>query len=162
LPVPDFQSCMLPLLELASDGREHTLEEARESLAERFGLSEAERAELLPSGRQPKFSNRVAWAKVYLQQAGLLSSRRRAHFEITARGRELLAEKPERVDMRVLDRFEEFREFRSRARRAGEEQEASSLAVGAVEETPEEALERAHQSLRTRLVQELLDKVKTS
>lgn len=69
MPIPDFQSFMLPMLELASDGREHSLEEARGALAERFGLSDAEREEVLPSGRQRRFDNRVAWAKVYLQRA---------------------------------------------------------------------------------------------
>src|SRR5213592_3525417 len=72
--IPDFQSLMLPVLELAADGREHTLAEAREVLARRFGLTDAERAELLPSGRQRRFDNRVAWAKVHLAQARLLSS----------------------------------------------------------------------------------------
>jgi restriction system protein len=77
MPIPDFQSLMLPLLELAADGREHSLSEARDALAARLGVSEEERAELLPSGR-PIYDNRVAWAKTYLQQAGLLNSSRRA------------------------------------------------------------------------------------
>lgn len=153
---------MLPLLELASDGAEHTLEQARVSLAQRFALAETEVAELLPSGRQPRFANRVAWAKVYLQQAGLLSSRRRAHFEITARGLQLLADRPDRVDMSILERFEEFREFRSRARRPDDEKDGGSAALDPGEETPEEALERAHQGLRAQLVQELLERVKSS
>ncbi len=78
MPIPDFQAFMLPLLELASDATEHSLEEGRSVLAERFALTEAERDELLPSGRQRRFDNRVAWAKVYLQRAGLLTGPRRA------------------------------------------------------------------------------------
>lgn len=74
MAVPDFQSPMLPLLRVAADGREHSLAEARETLAVEFKPSDVDRDEPLPSGRQPKFSNRVAWAKSYLQQAGLLSS----------------------------------------------------------------------------------------
>ena len=73
--VPDFQSLMLPLLRMAADGREHSLADARDVLASDFKLSDAELQELLPSGRQPKFANRVAWAKSYLQQAGLLQPR---------------------------------------------------------------------------------------
>jgi restriction system protein len=111
MPIPDFQSFMLPVLELASDGKEHSLEEAREVLAQRFALTEAERGELLPSGRQRRFDNRVAWAKVHRQRAALLKDPRRAHFEITEHGRLVLAERPERVDPALLDRFEEFREF---------------------------------------------------
>jgi restriction system protein len=154
---------MLPLLELAADGHEHSLEEARDSLAARFGLSDTERAELLPSSRQARFSNRVAWAKVYLQQAGLLSSRRRAHFEITECGRQLLSEKPARVDIKLLERFKGFREFRSRARHEGQEREDVGLpGAGTAEETPEETLERAYQGLRAQLVDELLERVKSS
>jgi restriction system protein len=66
MPVPDYQSCMLPLLRLASDGQEHTLEEVTESLAKHFQLTAAEREELLPSGREPTFDNRVGWARTYL------------------------------------------------------------------------------------------------
>jgi restriction system protein len=88
--VPDFQSLMLPLLRMAADGREHSLVEARDVLAADCKLSDAELQELLPSGRQPKFANRVAWAKSYLQQAGLLQTPRRAHFQITDRGRAVL------------------------------------------------------------------------
>lgn len=86
MAIPDYQSLMLPLLDFAADGREHPLREARGTLASRLGLSTYERAELLPSGRQPVFNNRVAWAKTFLQQAGLLSSPRRGHFQITERG----------------------------------------------------------------------------
>jgi len=85
MPIPDFQSLMLPLLEFAADGWEHSLSEARDALAGRLGVSEEERVALLPSGRQAVYDNRVACAKTYLQQAGLLASSRRAHFEIPPR-----------------------------------------------------------------------------
>jgi restriction system protein len=67
--IPDFQTLMLPVLELAADGTEHSVLDAREVLAQQFGLTEQDRKALLPSGRQPVFDNRVAWAKSYLQQA---------------------------------------------------------------------------------------------
>jgi restriction system protein len=103
MAIPDYQSLMLPLLDFAADGREHPLREAQETLASRLGLSADERAELLPSGRQPVFDNRVAWAKTYLQQAGLLSSPRRGYFQITDRGRAVLADKPAKIDVKFLD-----------------------------------------------------------
>jgi restriction system protein len=161
MAIPDFQSFMLPMLELASDGREHSLEEARRVLAERFGVTEEERHELLPSGRQRRFDNRVAWAKVYLQRAGLLSGSRRAHFEITQRGREVLAEQPHRVDIALLDRFEDFRTFRTASRQSAED--STKAAVTAAEptaETPEELLEQAYQRIRAELTTELLSRVK--
>lgn len=162
MPIPDFQSFMLPVLELSSDGKEHSLEEARGVLAERFGLTEAEREELLPSGRQRRFDNRVAWAKVYLQRGGLLKGSRRAHFEITERGRQVLAEQPPRIDIALLDRFEEFREFRFANRRADDEAtEIAGPAVEPTDETPEELLEQAYQRIRAELTSELLGRVKT-
>ncbi|MDR9468542.1 winged helix-turn-helix domain-containing protein, partial [Marinospirillum sp.] len=92
MAVPDFQSLMLPLLEWAADGLEHTMQEARASLAKILSLSEKDLQERLPSGRQTTFANRVAWAKVYLTQAGVLASPKRGVFHITERGRQLLAE----------------------------------------------------------------------
>ena len=90
MAVPDFQALMLPLLQVAADGKEHSLAEARDKLAAQFKLTGDDLAELLPSGKQAKFSNRVAWAKTYLQQAGLLVSTRRAHFQISSRGNDVL------------------------------------------------------------------------
>ncbi len=119
MAIPDYQSLMLPLLSLAADGMEYSVREAREHLAARLGLTDQERMELLPSGRQPIFDNRVAWAKTYLQQAGLLSAPRRAHFQITARGRQFLAENAVVIDNKLLDRFPEFVEFRTSDKKNG-------------------------------------------
>lgn len=157
MPIPDFQSFMLPVLELASDGKEHSLEEARTLLVDRFNLTKAEREELLPSGRQRRFDNRVAWAKVYLQRAGLLNGPRRAHFEITERGRQVLAEQPPRIDIALLDRFEDFREFRAASRRGDG---AEGPAAEPTDKTPEELLEQAYQRIRAELTSELLARVK--
>src|SRR6266699_2164021 len=146
--IPDFQSLMLPVLELAADGKEHTLAEVREILAQRFGLTDVDRAELLPSGRQRRFDNRVAWAKVHLAHAGLLFSKRRAVFEITKRGRDVLSEKPPRVDLNLLQRFEEFRRFRGIGRKTQAEEPADARGPSEAAETPEEMLEQAHQNIR--------------
>jgi restriction system protein len=113
MAVPDFQSLMMPLLRIARDGQEHSLTEARDVLATEFKLSAGDRDELLPSGRQSKFSNRVAWAKSYLQQAGLLLSPRRGHFQISDRGREVLKSAPTRIDVKFLEQYPEFVEFRT-------------------------------------------------
>lgn len=142
---------MLPLLRLAADGKGRSLAEGRDLLAAEFGLSAAERDELLPSGRQSRFGNRVAWAKVYLQQAALLLSPRRGHFQISDRGRELLTAPPERIDIKFLDRYPEF--VRSRKGEVGGESPTEL-------ETPEEALETAHMKMRAGLASEVLGRVK--
>jgi restriction system protein len=109
--IPDYQSLMLPVLKLASDGAEHRISDVVDSLAEELKLSESEREELLPSGKQPVFSNRVHWAKTYLAQAKLLIGTRRAFFKITDRGRATLAENIPRIDAKYLRRFPEFNSF---------------------------------------------------
>jgi restriction system protein len=109
--IPDYQSLMLPVLKLASDGAEHRISEVVDSLAEQLKLSDSEREELLPSGKQPVFNNRVHWAKTYLAQAKLLVGTRRAFFKITDRGRATLAENISRIDAKYLRRFPEFNSF---------------------------------------------------
>lgn len=160
MPVPGFQTFMLPVLELASDGQEHSLEEARDTLAARFALSEADQAERLPTGKQTRFSNRVAWAKSYLQQAGLLASARRGYFRITERGQTVLAQRPQAIDIGFLEQFQEFRDFRNTTREPATH--PVPRIIPASSETPEEALEQAYQSIRSELAAELLEKVKNS
>ena len=143
MAVPDFQSLMMPLLRIAANGQEHSLAEARDVLAAEFKLSDTDREEPLPSGRQSKFSNRVAWAKSYLQQAGLLLSPRRGHFQISDRGREVLRAAPPRIDIKFLEQYPEFVEFRTPK---GDAVEVPSQTPSSQPEpeTPEEALEVAH------------------
>lgn len=163
MPIPDFQTCMLPVLELAGDGKVHALGEAREFLAGKFELTEQELNELLPSGRQRRFNNRVAWAKVYLEQAGLVSSPQRGHFLITDRGRSLLVEKPARIDISLLERYSEFQEFRNASRKNSSSNAppiVTETATGSV--TPEELLETAYQSIRAELESDLLTRIKAA
>ena len=116
--IPDYQTLMFPLLKLTSDGQEHQIGDVMEPLAKQLGVDDAELAELLPSGRQPVFYNRVHWAKTYLSQAKLLEITKRAHFRITERGREVLSNNPPRVDVHLLEHFAEFTEFKNRARQS--------------------------------------------
>ena len=156
MPVPDYQSCMLPLLEFAADGEEHTRREAIEALASRFELTPPERAELLPSAGDRLFDNRVSWAQFYLKKAGLLESPRRATFRITAHGAAALSERPARIDVKFLERFPEFRAFREKPPNG----EPSAISIPeAPSSTPEEALEAAYQAIRQSLSQELLVRV---
>lgn len=156
MPIPDFQSVMLPLLALASDGQEHLPREAADVLAKHFALSDAERAELLPSGMQPVFNNRIGWARTFLKQAGLLDSPRRGVFKITNDGKKLLAEKPIRIDMKLLERYESYRAFRLRGKRANA---TATLVEELPSETPEDAMAAAYQRLRAELESELLEQV---
>ncbi len=157
MAIPDYQSIMLPLLRFATDGNEHSLREAIEGLAEKSGLTDAERKELLPSGQQPTFDNRVAWARTYLSKAGLLEATRRGHFRITQRGREVVAKNPPEINVKFLEQFPEFLEFRTKRR---EPDEAAEAVGGENLQTPAELLETGYQKLREDLTAELLKMVR--
>jgi restriction system protein len=157
--VPDFQSLMLPLLRLAGDGREHILSDVRGRLADEFELTQAEQDELLPSGRQSRFANRVAWAKVYLEQGGLLRSPRRGHLVISDRGRDVLKSPPARIDIKFLGQYPEFIEFR-RPNREAQKPAALETHEAPDAPTPEEALEAAHGRIEASLASEVLVRVK--
>ena len=159
MAVPDFQSLMLPLLRISADGQEHRLADARGVLAAEFKLSDADREELLPSGRQSKFANRVAWAKVYLAQAGLLISTRRGHFQISDQGRDVLKAPPARIDIKFLEQYPEFLAFRT-PKVDGEHPRHDQPADEAEPVTPEETLETAHLKMRASLATEILTRIK--
>lgn len=123
MPIPDFQNLMLPMLQLAADGKEHRLSDAIEALAQQYQLSDEDRAELLPSGRQARFDNKVGWARTHLGKAGLLANSRRGWFHITEQGRALLADPPERITVAFLMRYPEYATFRSQAAPANTNEE---------------------------------------
>ncbi len=158
MAIPDYQSIMLPLLKFAADKKEHTFREAVEELANTFGLSEEERKELLPSGRNPIFDNRAGWASTYLKMAGILESKKRGFFNITNRGLEILKQNPPEINNKFLMQYPEFMEFQSRSKKSKletkEDEEQARL------KTPEEELEYGYQKIRQDLAQELLNQIK--
>ncbi len=158
MAIPDYQTCMLPLLEFLDDQNEHSLREAIDHLAIKFKLTEDELKQLLPSGQQAIFNNRVAWARTYLKQAGLLEPTRRGYFRITLRGLEVLKQKPEKINVKFLEQFKEFREFRQRKRKPKDEIAENNK--DEYKKTPAEALEAAYEDLRNDLARELLQQIK--
>lgn len=158
MPIPDYQTLMLPLLKYLADEKEHVIADAIESLSNEFGLSSAERQLLLPSGKQTVMRNRIGWARTYMKQAGLIEYVRRGCFRISERGKSELLKKPERIDVHYLERFPKFVEFRDRRNKDAKEPETLSTTV----DTPEEALDAAYQRLRTDLETELLQQVKSA
>lgn len=157
MSIPDYQSCMLPLLKFYSDGQDHTFREAVEALAMKFKLTDQERKEMLPSGQQEIFDNRIGWARTYMKKAGLIEAPKRGVNRIMPRGLDVLQKKPERIDINYLAQFKEFQEFRAlRHPKQDEEQEAE-----ANNKTPEEALENAYQKIRNDLAADLRERLKT-
>jgi restriction system protein len=162
--IPDYQTVMLPLLRHLEDGQEHLLDECFPSLAGHFGLSEEEQRELLPSGRQPVFLNRVGWATTYLSKAGLIERTARKRVRITARGYEALRSNLERIDNDYLLQFAEFAEFSRRAPKVSGELVLAKVNVTETSAepslSPDEMLEASYQRLRQSLAQNLLERVK--
>jgi restriction system protein len=158
MSIPDFQMILSPLLEFASDGKEHKLSEAIERLAIHFNLTDAERKELLPSGKQPRFDNRIGWSRTHLKKAGLLNYQPRGKFQITQRGLDTLTQKPTRIDVKYLKQFPEYLEF------IGVSNNPAAVEVPnlPLEQTPDETIESAYRQLRQNLAQDLLERLKTS
>lgn len=155
MAIPDFQSCMLPVMQLSTDGRDHRVADLYQQLAERFELTEADLAEQLPSGRAPLFYNRVAWAVFHLRKAGLLETPRRSFVRITAAGREAVDLGPDRIDLKFLKRYPAFVEFRTRKADGSDSEAATEEILEAATETPRELLERSYQQLRGELASEV-------
>ena len=134
--IPKYDEIMLPLLKMLSNDKEYHIKECIDSLAQQFQLTEDEKRELLPSGKQPIFDNRVGWARMYLLKAGLIESPRRGYIKITERGKKVLEENLNKLDKQYLMRFDEFREFINKT-------EEEQLAKTKCEEagTPEEIIE---------------------
>jgi restriction system protein len=154
--IPDFQKIMPVLLQHLADGAERSNQETLDALAGHFGLTAAERAELLPSGKQAVFTNRVAWAKSHLKQAGLLQSPKRGVYRISSRGQEVLRRNDGPINLRFLQQYPEYREFRGRS--AAENEVSAAPAV--TELTAQEQIDYGYQSLRDELAADILQRIK--
>jgi restriction system protein len=162
MTIPDFQSFMLPLLKFTADGEEYKQSDAADALSHHFSITESDRKEMLPSGRQTRFDNRIAWAVVYLRKAGFLESPRRGKFRITKRGAEILKSNPARINVKFLMEHgnPEFRDFHRPSRQGGDHAESNHDESNTDPRTPREVLEAGYQELRRDLAQELLNRIK--
>ena len=156
MAIPDFQTLMLPVLEYAATTNEHSLREATDYLADQFDLTEKEQNELLPSGTQPLLYNRVGWARTYLKQAGLLELTRRNYLHITNKGKDVVESKPAKINMKFLEQFPEYLEFRERKREKKEDDERTTEIEVL---SPEESLGASYSRIREDLAKELLDNI---
>ena len=159
MAIPDFQTIMLPLVRLTKDGAEHTLAASVAALLDEFHLSADERTQQQPGSSQTTMYNRVAWASTYLRNAGLLASTGRGRFRITERGQEVLASPPERIDMKYLLKYPEFKAFREGAGKGTASPFVDPKNATATL-TPDEAIASSYAAFRASVEQELLEWVK--
>lgn len=157
--IPDYQTLMLPLLKLVSDGKEYKFSDVVNSLANQFRLTEEERKGLLPSGQAFLFSNRVGWARTYLKKAGLLNSPRRGFMSISERGKQTLQENLSEISVQYLTRFEEFIQFK--LSKDGTSEATVTEIDESKKQTPEESIEYGYNSIRKSIEQEIISKLKS-
>ncbi len=154
MSIPDYQTIMLPLLTITGDGQDHSISDLIQRLSSHFQLSDAELSEMLPSGSEAIFRNRVRWARFYLLHALLIEDPKRGIVRITDRGRKVLASNPKTINVKFLNQFSEFVSFKGH-KKDGQTEQAEETA-----ETPEELIETGYQKLRTEVESELLARVK--
>ncbi|NVO11690.1 MAG: restriction endonuclease [Bacteroidales bacterium] len=152
--IPDYQSTMLPVLKRLGDRQEHKFRELIEDLSKEFKVTDEERKELLPSGTQPIFDNRVGWARTYLKKAGLIESPKRAITIITQLGLDVLEKKPEMINVAFLKQFPAFIEFQTLKR-----DETEGVYNETTIQTPEENLDSIYVELRKSLAHDILNQV---
>lgn len=150
---------MLPLLKMATDGKEHHVRDAIETLAKQFGLTEEERKELLPSGVDRVFDNRIGWARTYLKKAGLIDYPKRGYFKATERGLKVASRNIPKIDITFLKQYPEFVEFYA-TKKTPSNAEVAEPETQEVSQTPEEALAAGYLKLRKQIESDLLARVK--
>ena len=160
MPVPDFQSLMLPALKAMEGGRETPVSNVREHVAAAERLTVDDMREMLPSGRQSVFVNRVSWAVIYLGRAGLTERVRRGVWRLTAEGERLLADPPSRIDMNYLRKYPAYVAWRTGKNAPSSNGDAVSSISDGSTDTPEEAMDKAARQVREALEAEILDRVR--
>ena len=159
MPVPDFQSLMLPTLTALSGSSDTSVAEVRQRVAAAEGLTPEEVQELLPSGRQPVFTNRVSWAIIHMERSGLVEKVQRGIYRLAAAGEQLLAQSPTRIDLSFLRHYPAYVAWR---KAPSQTQDSAPTRSDDAVETPEEALDHAAAQLRQSLEADLLDRVRAS
>lgn len=166
MPIPNYEQAMVPVLRVLAESSPRARRDIAAAVADIFNLTDTERQQLLPSGKFPVILSRVGWALSYMKQAHVVETVKRGVYQLTDRGKQVLADQPGGIDAEYLERFPEFREFQTRTRdstvaAAPTPGEASpTISTSSPVQSPEEALETAYSRLRATLQAELLDAVK--
>lgn len=161
MTIPDFQSILLPLLIFTGDQKQHNFLESLEYLSQHFKLTKEDQKELLPSGKQTIFANRLGWARTHLKKAGLLEYPKRGVFQITNRGIDLFKTNPEKINMNLLKQYPEYLEFLGINKSSSNKSDEQIKTIKENIQTPEETLEYSYQEIRDNLALEILDQVKS-
>lgn len=153
MSVPKFFEFFEAFLKVVDDGNLHAAKDVRNQIAREMALTESDLSEMLPSGKQRTFDNRVAWARTYLDKAGLIETPQRGKYRITDAGRAAL-KSGSKIDLNYLEKSEEFRAFHDIAT-----QGSFTEKVEEKDESPLEVLESAYKQVTATLASQLMDEV---
>lgn len=153
MAVPKFFEFFGAFLRAVQDGELHTAKEVRIKVANDLQLSAADLSELIPSGRQTTYVNRINWARTYLNKAGLIETPMRGRYRITDEGKKALAS-GEKIDLKYLEKNEDFKAFHSAATEGNQE-----VIEETNDESPMEVLDLAFKQVNETLASELMDEV---
>lgn len=159
MAIPTYEECMLPLMKIAEDGKEHLFREATDALINQFNLTEKEKQELLPSGSAFVINNRIGWARTYLTKAGLLLKTKRGYFRISEEGKKLLQKEPAFINTKMLKEYDAFNEFQTTKETDNSENNKTEHSIEQ-SITPHELLESGYLSIKNELADELLSTIK--
>lgn len=159
MAIPTYEECMLPLMKIAEDGKEHLFREATDALINQFNLTEKEKQELLPSGSAFVINNRIGWARTYLTKAGLLLKTKRGYFRISEEGKKLLQKEPAFINSKMLKEYDAFNEFQTTKEPDNSENNKTEHNIQQ-SITPHELLESGYLSIKNELADELLSTIK--
>lgn len=155
MAIPKYYEMHKPFLEFLKDGHTHMMKDLKHRMSDHFQLSDEDMAEMLPSGRQSYFSNRIGWASTYLKKAGLIDSPARASFMITPLGIHVLEESPDIIDSQFLMKFDDFKEFK-----IGSSDDRTNIKTLVLEpDTPDDTFEQSFKKINESLSESLLGEV---
>lgn len=160
MAIPDYETLMLPLLTKLADGQTRVLKDVVAELADDFALTPEERSQLLPSGGSLTFASRVGWAKTYLKKAGLVWQPKRSFVQVTPLGQSALDQQPARINIKFLEQFPDFVDFRNGSRDKPQTAAPVYALLPPVDMTPDEVIDVAYQKARIALADEVLERVK--
>lgn len=152
--IPSYEDLMLPMLKFLSDGREHSMKEVEDYLADQFNVTDAERLQRYEKSGAPIFKARVSWARTYMFKAKLIDVPRRGYVIITNRGREVLTQNRQRLDHKFLEQYPEFQAFHNVSKPKG-----PTINGGDEVRTPEEEISENLDQLNQALKDDLLQRV---
>lgn len=158
MPIPDYQTLMLPVLKILGDNQEHTNSEIVEKVSAQFNLTDEERNKILPSGGMTFIYNRTLWARTYLKKAGLIELPQRGLVKITEKGLKVLSQNPEKINKKFLEQFEDFSDWIENSKSSISTNEETETVEESIK-TPEEMISDSMHLLNKTLADDLMDKI---